>query len=70
MIQGSGTRGNVGTYKSESLPNISGSFNTETYSAQTSGALYVIEDLATGQTSASAGGGRKYGFDASRFSST
>lgn len=24
MIQGSGTRGNVGTYKDESLPNISG----------------------------------------------
>lgn len=24
MIQGSGTRGNVGTYKSESLPNITG----------------------------------------------
>ena len=25
VIQGSGTRGNVGTYKSESLPNITGS---------------------------------------------
>lgn len=28
MIQGSGTRGNVGTYKYESLPNTTGSFSS------------------------------------------
>lgn len=27
MIQGSGTRGNVGTYKTESLPNITGTID-------------------------------------------
>lgn len=65
----SGWRGDVGGYIPESLPNITGTFNSEAYSAATSGAFYVQEDLTTGQTSATASGGRRFALDASHSSS-
>lgn len=43
MIQGSGTRGNVGTYKTESLPNITGKLrSSSTADSDASGAFYYI----------------------------
>ena len=46
VIQGSGTRGNVGTYKAESLPNIKGKFgNALSTGNQANGCFY--EDIHT-----------------------
>lgn len=48
VIQGSGIRGNVGTYKTESLPNITGhSICDFLGSEQNTGAFYDIVSLET-----------------------
>lgn len=76
MIQGSGTRGTVGTYKAESLPNITGEYKTHTRSTMgealgVSGA-FKISDTTTGGVGAYAAGiTEKYlSFDAANSSST
>ena len=78
VIQGSGTRGNVGTKKAESLPNITGSIDTG--SSGTGTATYLKNPLgAFNRRTINADWGLKSGnsndvfglmFDASRSSST
>ena len=75
VIQGSGTRGNVGTYKAESLPNITGrtsSIITSTSTVEANGALYDKDGTITGTSAASGGiwAGIRWYFDASRSSPT
>lgn len=75
MIQGSGTRGNVGTYKTESLPNITGDGlkNTSVQGfniSEISGAFTVTKTYTTGNPAGGTGTSGKVGFDASHSSST
>ena len=75
MIQGSGTRGNVGTYKSESLPNITGSSTgglATTISGGSTGAFYPTSEVISGGgvQGGSTFGSLSWGIDASRSSTT
>ena len=78
VIQGSGTRGNVGTYKTESLPNITGHTNNWIINAADSNgfdSLYTLTRDTVGSNNvglyANANTGRiELYLDASRSSST
>lgn len=83
VIQGSGTRGTVGTYKAESLPNITGTFGlaggweitgsgTYSYGTPPSGVFRNITQANhfTGSHNANATGTGAISLDASRSSST
>jgi hypothetical protein len=75
VIQGSGTRGNVGTYKTESLPNITGTVSYVCID-QTQNNLgvftqYIRETNVNKNTTTNGGENMvDLGFDASRSSST
>lgn len=75
VLQGTGTRGAVGTTLNESLPNINGNFYALDYSGATGqtsstyGALNV-NSRGTGSTTGTVKDVANIGFDASRSSST
>lgn len=65
-----GLRDSVGKYVPESLPNITGTFVADTYTATTSGSFNLISTETYGTSSLSGGAARKYAFNASNSSST
>ena len=79
VIQGAGTRGNVGTYKSESLPNITGKIATNvpaTYERVQTGAVYANTFGTSSSLNMEAGSGTNitagtvYGFGINAFLSS